>query len=681
MLRRFLCLVLLSAALPLLAQNNFGRISGTVTDPTGAAVAGATVTVRNTDTQAVRNEKTDDHGFYVADNLPIGPYAVEVNHPGFKHSVQPGYQLVADGRITADVALQMGESSQTVEVVAAPAEVLNTVSGEVAHVIDKEQVENLALNGRNYMEMLAWIPGAIVVNPDEFSINTSLSATQQTVNGHRGNENSMTIDGLGNLDNGANGSLINNLSPDFMQEVKIESSNFSSQYGRSTGAAFALMSKNGTNRFHGGVSEYFRNDALDARNFFAANNTELRYNDWDWMLGGPIKKDKLFFFVGEEWKKIRQQSAPSRYTVPDSADLTGNFSARKAIYYPGTKTPLPGNILPATSITPDGLAFARIYATSVAQAAIYSDTPTSNNVTFENPNPLDYRQDFARLDYRINDKHTMFVRWVDDYNSIYLATGPGGNLPITPEIRDRPGKSALLSETWVITPSLVNQVNLGASWNSQHYWNQGNTWQRTTEGFQYQRVYNSFGPYTNGIPDASSVTTFATWDGPAKTLISPTTQIETGDTLSIVHGRHTVTTGVMIIRNRKDQNGRSAYDGSMTFSTGAANTTGLTIADMLTGNFATYTEAAYDPMGHYRYTEPAAFVDDIWKVNNKLSINLGLRYEYMMAMYSTVNNLSEFVPSLYNTAQAVTVTSSGNVVAGSGNIYNGLVRVANGINP
>jgi hypothetical protein len=681
MLRRFSCLALLSAALPLLAQTNFGRISGTVTDPSGAAVAGANVVVRNTDTQATRTEKTDERGTYVAENLPIGPYTVEVDHPGFKHSTRSGFELVADGRITADIALQMGESTQTVEVVAAPAEVLNTVSGEVSHVIDKEQVDNLALNGRNYMEMLTWVPGTIVTNPDTFSINTSLSATNQVVNGHRSNENSMTIDGLGNLDNGSNGSLINNLSPEFMQEVKIQTSNFSAEYGRSTGAAFALMTKNGTNRFHGGASEYFRNDALDARNFFAANNTELRYNDWGWNLGGPIKKDKLFFFAGEVWKKIRQQSAPSRYTVPDSADLTGNFSARKTVYYPGTKTPLPGNILPASLITPDGLAFAKIYATSVQQAAIYTDTPTSNNVTFENPNPLDYRQDMARVDYRINDRHTVFGRFVDDSNSIYLATGPGGDLPITPEIRSRPAKSALLSETWVITPTIVNEAHIGASWNSQHYLDQGNTWQRTTEGFQFQRIYNSFGPYTNGIPDASSVTTFATWDGPAKTLISPTAEIEMGDTVSIVRQRHNIRLGVMVIRNRKDQNGRSAYDGSLTFSTSAANTTGLTIADMLTGSFATYIEAAYDPMGHYRYTEPAAFVDDVWKVGRKLSIDLGLRYEYMMAMYSTVNNLAEFVPSLYNPAKAVTVNSSGNVVVGNGNIYNGLERVGSGINP
>ncbi len=137
----------------------------------------------------------------------------------------------------------------------------------------------------------------------------------------------------------------------------------------------------------------------------------------------------------------------------------------------------------------------------------------------------------------------------------------------------------------------------------------------------------------------------------------------------------------MVIRNRKNQNGRSAYDGSIAFNTLNSNTTGYALADALLGNYYTYTEAAYDPMGFYRYTEPAGFIEDSWKVTRKLSLNLGLRYEYMMAMYSQANNLSEFVPSLYNPAQAVKVTSAGLVVPGSGNIYNGLVRVANGVTP
>lgn len=679
-------LVILLVSLPahLVAQTTFGRVSGTVIDPSGAAVPGAKITVRNTDTQATRDVLTNTSGFYVAENLPIGPYAVEVEAPGFKRSVQRGFQLVADGRITVDFRLEVGEATQSVDVVSGTAETLNTVSGEVAAVIDTKQVENVPLNGRNYMELLTLVPGATVTDPDTFSINTSLSATNQVVNGHRSNQNNMTVDGLGNLDAGANGSLINNVSPDFLQEVKIQTSNFSAQYGRSAGVAFNVVTKNGTNNFHGSAFEYFRNDALDARNFFSPNNTELRFNDFGYDVGGPIKKDRLFFFVGEEWKRLRQQSAPARTTLPTLAELNGDFSAiapKTIIYEPGTKTPFPGNIIPSSTIGPDGRAIANIYRTVIPDAAVFTNAPAANNTTFETPNPLNYREDLARIDYRISDKHSLYGRWVDDYNDIYLANGPGGSIPITPEIRDRPAKSAMISETWVVNPAIVNEAHVGASWNGQRYWNQGDTWLASVEGFTYPHVYNGTGRYPGGIP-SGTITSFASWDGPDHALLSPTTEIESADTVSFVHGNHSMRAGVMVIRNRKDQNGRSPYDGSVTFNaTGNPNTTGYAFSDALLGNFNSYTEAAYDPMGRFRYTEPSAFAEDNWKVNRKLTLDLGVRFEYMMAMYSTPNNLVDFVPSLYNPAEAVTVNSKGQLVPGSGNIYNGLQRVANGVNP
>jgi hypothetical protein len=685
--RRFVAvlifLLLCASALP--AQTMFGRVSGTVVDPSGAAIAGASVTVTNTDTQAVRNATTDERGFYVAENLPIGPYTVSVEHPGFKRTQQTGNFVVADGRLTVDFKLQVGDTSQTVDVVEATGESLNTVSAEVAQVIDKTQVDNLALNGRSYMELLTLVPGAVISNPDQFSVLTSLSATNQSVNGHRTNSNNMTVDGMINLDGGANGSLINNISPDFMQEVKIQTSNFSSQYGRSSGVAFNVVTKTGSNQLHGDLFEHFRNDALDARNFFSPSKTELRFNDFGYDIGGPIKRNKIFFFVGEEWKRLRQQAAPLRTSLPTTAELQGDFNGSgKTINQPGTKTPYPSNIVPATAITADGKAIANVYKYVMGLATTFTNTPVANNAIFQVPNPLNYREDLGRLDYRINDKHSLFARWVDDYNTIYLAYGPGSTttsyLPVVAENRDRPAKAALVSETWLISPSMVNEVHAGASWNGQRYWNVG-PYQRSDYGFQFQRVYNSVGAYPNGVPDVN-IQNFEQWKGPDQTLTSPITNIEVDDSLSIVRGQHTIRTGGSLIRYRKDQNGRSNYDGSIVFNTsGNPNTTGYALSDALLGNFQTYTEAAYDPMGHYRYTEPAAFVDDSWKASRKLTVDIGIRYEYMMALYSTVNNLANFVPSLYNPAQAVTVTSSGLVVPGSGNIYNGLQRVSNGIDP
>ncbi|HKE23269.1 MAG TPA: carboxypeptidase regulatory-like domain-containing protein [Bryobacteraceae bacterium] len=679
-------LLLFVSIVPVSAQTMFGRISGTVSDQSGAAIAGASVTVTNTDTQAARTVTTDDRGFYVSDNLPIGPYTVAADHPGFKRSQKTGNFVVADGRLSVDFKLQVGDTSQTVDVVEASPDTLNSVSAEVAQVIDKTEVDNLALNGRSYMELLTLVPGAVITNPDQFSVLTSLSATNQSVNGHRTNSNNMTVDGMINLDGGANGSLINNLSPDFTQEVKIQTSNFSSQYGRSSGVAFNVVTLNGTNKIHGGLFEYFRNDALDARNFFSPTKTELRFNDFGYDLGGPIRKNKVFFFVGEEWKKLAQQGAPIRASLPTTLELQGNFvGSGKTIDEPGTKTPYPGNVIPATAITADGKAIAGIYNYVTSLAATFTNTPVANNAVFQTPNPLDYREDIVRLDYRINDRHSLYARWVDDSNSIYLAYGPGSvsssYIPVVPENRNRPANAAVLSETWVMSPSIVNEAHVGASWNGQRYQNLGDYWERSTYGFTFQRVYNSVGPYAAGIPDMN-IQNFEQWKGPDQTLTSPITNIEANDTASIVRGQHTLRLGTSVIRYRKDQNGRSNYDGSATFNTsGNANTTGYALADALLGNFQTYTEAAYDPMGHYRYTEPSVFVDENWKATRKLTIDLGLRYEYMMALYSTVNNLSNFVPSLYNPAQAVMVTSSGNVVAGSGNIYNGLQRVANGINP
>src|ERR1019366_6550278 len=157
----------------------------------------------------------------------------------------------------------------------------------VSRVIDSHQVENLTMNGRNYVQLMPMVPGAIVTNPDQFSTTTSLASNNQTV------------DGAYNSVAGSNSSLVNNVSPDFIQEVKLQTSNFSAEYGRFSGPAFNIMTKSGTNQFHGGVFEFFRNNDLDARNFFAAQKTALRFNNFGYDLGGVIKKDKLFFFLGE----------------------------------------------------------------------------------------------------------------------------------------------------------------------------------------------------------------------------------------------------------------------------------------------------------------------------------------------------------------------------------------------
>ena len=249
---------------PSLAQTSMGRISGTVTDSTNASISDAKVTVINVDTRATRIAASDGNGFYTVTNLAIGNYTVELSKQGFKTQAHTGITLSADARITVDFKLEVGNLQQTVEVTAVQTEQVNAVSGEVSRVIDSHQVENLTMNGRNYVQLMTMVPGAVVTNPDQFSTTTSLASNNQTINGNRADSNNLTVDGAYNSVAGSNSSLVNNVSPDFIEEVKLQTSNFSAEYGRFSGPAFNIITKSGTNQFHGGAFEFFRNNDLDA---------------------------------------------------------------------------------------------------------------------------------------------------------------------------------------------------------------------------------------------------------------------------------------------------------------------------------------------------------------------------------------------------------------------------------
>lgn len=674
--------VLVCASMSAFGQTSFGRISGTVSAPDGSVIPGAQVTVRNADTQLTRQTATDSQGFYVFTELPIGTYSVDIDQAGFSKATRNGLGLVADGRLTADFTLTVGSTSQTVEVQGTNTEALNTTSGELSHVIDTHQVGNLPLNGRNYIQLMTLVPGAVVTNPDQFSVTTSLAANNQTLNGNRPDSNNLTVDGAYNMVAGSNTSLMNNVSAEFINEVKLQTSNSSAEYGRMSGPAFNIVTKNGTNQFHGSAFEYFRNNDLDATNYFSPVKTALHFNDFGYTFGGPILRNKLFFFVGEEWKRLRQNQTTQKQTIPDSAFLSGDFSGLgKPIYYPGTKTPIPGNNI-SSMITPDGMAIANVYRLMAKTAAGFNDANVANNLTLEPLNPLNYREDIVRLDYVFSPKNFAYGRWIQDYNQLIdpFGTFSGSNLPTTPTTRNRPGESVLLAETWIPTANFVNEARVNASWVSQHIIPYGTAWQRSTYGFQYPLLFGG-ADYPNGIPNVS-ITGYANFQGPYFALMSPSTDIQFADTISWTHGQHVLRAGAVLIRDRVDQNGRSLYDGSITFNpSNNPNTTGNAVADALLGNFSSYTEASADPIGFFRFWQPEAFVQDTWRMTPKLSLELGLRYQFMQSIYTQANNTANFDPSRFDPNQEVQIThdKSGLIVPNSGNPYNGLVRAGSGI--
>ncbi|HET6974032.1 MAG TPA: Plug domain-containing protein [Pyrinomonadaceae bacterium] len=594
------------------------------------------------------------------------------------------------------------------EVSTAAGETVNTTSGEVARVVDKRQVQNLALNGRNYMQLVTLIPGAAILDEDQLALTTSLSISQAAINGNRPNYNSLSVDGGSNMDSGSNNSQVNNVGIDFIQEVKIQTSNFSAEYGRNAGASVNVVTRSGGNDYHGSAYEFGRNDKLDSRNYFSPKKGKLRFNNFGWNFNGPIVKDKLFFFVGQEYKYIRQDAAPVSRNLPTRAERLGDFSLRTgALNVPVGYTainpangatvaagqPIPGRNLAnlrlngaPVGVTPNGAAIAAVYTAMEKIAVAYSDTPTASNATFQQPNPFDYREDNIRIDYRINSKHSVYGRYLHDKYDLIdpFGTFINSQLPTVPTNRLRPGSSYQLSYTWLITPTLINEAKANASWNGQRIPPVGEFWKRSTFGFTYPQL-SSGGRFDDGIPNVTFAGNgaMANFNGPNGSLLSPTADIAVSDNITIIRGKHSLKTGVLVVRNRKDQNGRSIYTGNVAFNSGAASgavTTGNAFADALLGNFRTYSEADNDPIGFFRFNQVEAFVSDSWKITRDLSFEIGARFYHFGPTYTQANNMANFDPSHYDPSKAVTVLSNGTIdLTKGGNRFNGLVRAGDGI--
>lgn len=695
-----LLLCVFAATRPLYGQAT-GRISGTVIDATGAVIPGAKVTITNLETSRTWAQTTDENGYYVQTQLQVGPYKVEAQAAGFQKATRTGYDLVADGRLTADLKLQLASVSSTVQVVEVMGETVNTVSGELARTVDSEQVQDLALNGRNYLELIALVPGVAVLDEDQMARTTSLSVSSQAINGGRTDANNLQVDGGMNLDSGSNGSQVNNVGVDFVRQVVVKTSGFSADTGRHSGASVNVVTKSGGSEYHGGLLETLRNDRVDAKNYFAPSKPSFRFNDYGWNLGGPIKfgpfkNRKLFFFGGQEYKTIRQfvgasgNTSPVRRTLPTRAERQGYFADRTTttIRYPASMYPTPTNVPNkdlSALMTADGKAIMKVFDAMEKYAAVYVDTPTSNNATFLVYNPFNSREDMARVDFAASDHHQIYFRWVHDH---YNLTDPFGTfnssqIPTTPTLRNRPGYGPQLSHVWTVSPRVINEAKINASWHSQRTPLTGDNWKRSTYGFQFPLIYGGNGLYgAAGIPNVN-VNSFATFNGAAYVyLMAPTTDISFSDNLTYSRRAHTIKAGVQIVRNRKDQNGRALYNGSVTFNTsGNTNTSNYALADAVLGNFQTYTEGAYDPVGLFRFSQYEGYVQDSWKVARSLSIEMGLRFSHYIPTYSLGNNMSNFVLAAWNPAQAVKVTQDAQalIVPGSGNSWNGLMRAGDGI--
>jgi hypothetical protein len=680
LLMTFICLLFSSSAA---GQQVNASLAGTVTDERKAVVAGASVTVESPQMALSRTATTDSDGYFIVTNLPVGFYRVTVVAQGFKTFLQDNVKVDVGNTSSLAIAMEVGEISQQVNVVATSYQTVNKETANVETLISGTQVTEIALNGRNWTQLVNLAPGTSAINSDSQQ-GTNVRVDDTAINGLR-RRTAPTLDGISNVDHGSVGTLVNNISVDAIQEFRLVASPYSAEYGAQAGPAINVATKRGTSDFHGSLFEFFRHEKLNAFPWESKQVTSgtpqrahLRFNNFGGFVGGPLYKKKLFFFGGLEWKLPRTGTSVNEL-VPTEAMRRGDFSAFLPIGLPANYTctttipnadtinagrfilcdksgsttgvPFANNIIPTAKMSPNGLALARLFPLPNGGADKYIAFPiTRRNV----------RQELLRIDYQYNNNVTIFGRWLRDK---FDSDNPLGssfdnqNLPIAPDNHIRLGKTFMLSYTHVLTPTIVNEALVSWQRNDQALSYQDDAQiNRGTYGINFAEIFPA--NRLNKIPEFS-VQGYTTLSGNGLPYAIDHRNWEIRDNLTWVRGDHTLKFGLLYVNSTKAENTRARDGGTITFSAGSTAGTafrpqdsGNAFANLLLGAYTRFTETSNSTNAPAGYNQFEAYVNDQWRVNRQLSLTLGLRLQHVPWQYTELGNIVGFDRSRFDPNKA-----------------------------
>lgn len=678
----FLCLSIVG--LHRLAAQQATTVSGYVVDPSGAAIPNARVTLRNVATNVSRQVTADHQGHYTATAVSAGTYIISASAPGFKTTVQRRVVVNLGAQLNQDIKLQVGSATQSISVNAAAAH-LQTNTGALSDVVTGQQIQKIAINGRNFMQLAQLVPGASQ-GPSGFSGIGHLSTGAVQFNGLRSTSNSWMIDGADDLDPGSNGSLAVSPPPDALAQFRVETSNYSAAYGHAGGAVVNVRLKSGTNSFHGSAYEFVRNDALDATDAFlkakGQKKSPLKLNDFGFTIGGPIKRNKLFFFYSQEFRRLRSGHTFNTHT-PSPAELAGNFTGPKTPLPKSKKLSLPPGVSSScmtgtNTFDPscfNSNALALIKAGIFPAQTVAQTSTDFNNYIIAASVPTNYHQELLRMDYTINSRLHLMGHFIHEgYDTVSPTsqwTG-GTSFPTVQTNFAVPSKNAIVRLTQIISPTLLNETDFQFSDDSDDGKPIG-TFTRPS-GFSTPTLYNH--NQGNRIPGIHLSQGYGGFDVGRWPYALNTPLYSLADTFTQTLGNHTFTYGGMFQFGSKNQPNETETEGIFGFN---GQFTGNPLLDYLFGYPNSYTEGSNVVVGQWRYNQTEAFFEDDAKVTPTLTINAGVRYYLIPHAYTANNGVTTWLPQLFTgvinhagASQTIPCTqSSGSVCTYSGIAFAG----------
>lgn len=614
-------IALFLAGTALHAQSTTATLFGVVRDTSGGILPQVDITATQIATSFTRKVKTDDKGEYLITNLPVGQYSLAAGKAGFRRFVQDGITLEVNENARVDAVLSIGQVTESINVTA-DAIGVDTRSSSVGEVVDRVRIQELPLNGRNAMELARIVPGVARTSAPT-AIAQARGGPAVIVAGGRDTQNEIRFDGTSHKSLLQN-TLFNLPSPDALQEFKVMTSNFSAEYGRFGGGLFIAATRAGSNAFHGSLWEYLRNTALNARNFFAVNKPDLKQNQFGLTLGGPIIRNKTFAFFSYQGTRIRQSQLFATARPPSSAERTGDFSSSARLPVdPLTNQPFPGGRIPESRFDPVAVRLRDRFIP-------LPNTPDGRYVSLV-PRPTDGDQLLWRIDHNFSSSNTLNIRYFRDITELQFQTGDVDRYLTSLQ---RFGVSNwALQDTKTFRPSLLNEFRIGVQrYNSPTTALQRN--QLSDFGANYPGVMNP------QMPNISASGYFSLGSNDIFRDAGNIYQI--GDTLRWFRGRHSVSLGGEFARNEYFGRGSSANQGTFSFD---GSITRNAWADFLIGRPNSLDQSSpYDRLlkGYDWYV----FAQDDLRVSSRLTLNLGLRYQWFEPYKVIFDRVNTFRPNV-----------------------------------